>query len=173
MLRHLCTFALTISGRSWISGRGRRLRRGGCRLPRPLRFKTFVCQNKRIWTLQGGACAGQAPEIRQWSCYSLQWSIAFPGGGGAYTRRRKSKLSVSPPASPSLQCRDPPHRCWLSNPTRTNHGIHWSILFMPALISCNDPGRFSVYWCLNRHLCDLREGFGEKDLNRKFGHCVS
>ena len=23
-----------------------------------------------------------------------------------------------------------------------------------------------VYWCLNRHLCDLREGFGKKDLNR-------
>ena len=23
----------------------------------------------------------------------------------------------------------------------------------------------SIYWCLNRHLCDLREGFGKKDLN--------
>ena len=25
--------------------------------------------------------------------------------------------------------------------------------------------RVPVYWCLNRHLCDLREGFGKKHLN--------
>ena len=34
-------------------------------------------------------------------------------------------------------------------------------------ITSRFPG---FHWCLNRHLCDLREGFGKK--TSKFGHCV-
>ena len=41
---------------------GGRRPRGGRQLPRWLRFKKFVCQNKRIWTrVGGGARAGGAP----------------------------------------------------------------------------------------------------------------
>ena len=39
---------------------GRGPRRGGRGLLSRLRFKNFVCQNKRIWTLRG-ACAGHLP----------------------------------------------------------------------------------------------------------------
>ena len=43
-----------------VGGRGPR--KGGRGLPRWLRFKNFVCQNERIWTLGGG---GRAPGICQ------------------------------------------------------------------------------------------------------------
>ena len=60
---------------------GGRRPRGGCQLPRWLRFKKSVCQNKRIWTLGGGPHTSGAPWIHQCihthSCYVfvMSWSI--------------------------------------------------------------------------------------------------
>ena len=56
-------------------------------LPRHLRFKNFVCQNERIWTLRGGMCWECPPDppmlmVITWftlclllvqSCYSWKW----------------------------------------------------------------------------------------------------
>ena len=62
------------SAGSRISRRGHQPRRG-CQLPRQLRFKKFVCQNKRIWTLGGGARRRRPPWIRQ--CIGIEFKGTF------------------------------------------------------------------------------------------------
>ena len=41
---------------------------GGAPTPEAATFEKFVCENKRMWTLEGGAHASGAPWIRQWFC---------------------------------------------------------------------------------------------------------
>ena len=44
--------------------------------------------------------------------------------------------------------------------------MHTAKSFIIGRIPVRDLSKIpSVYWCLNRHLCDLREGFGKKHLN--------